>query len=130
MRGIKSRLQYLQRTPYLACVEVGDSKDTLNEITDDENQKVDVIIDFSNEKSIYEYGEYAKRTDTAIVTAISKYETEEKKYIKELSNSIRVLWSPNITLGINFLIIAAKVLKQIAPTCDIEILEEHFNVKS
>jgi 4-hydroxy-tetrahydrodipicolinate reductase len=106
------------------------SKDTLNEITDDENQKVDVIIDFSNEKSIYEYGEYAKKTDTAIVTAISKYEAEEKAYLKELSNSIRVLWSPNITLGINFLIIAAKVLKQIAPTCDIEILEEHFKAKS
>jgi 4-hydroxy-tetrahydrodipicolinate reductase len=39
------------------------------------------------------------------------------------------LHSPNITLGINFLMIAAKVLKNIAPDTDIEIIEEHFRAK-
>lgn len=37
--------------------------------------------------------------------------------------------SPNITLGINFLLIAAKILKNIAPYTDIEIIEEHFKEK-
>ena len=38
--------------------------------------------------------------------------------------------SPNITLGINFLILSAKVLKNIAPFTDIAITEEHFKAKS
>jgi 4-hydroxy-tetrahydrodipicolinate reductase len=37
--------------------------------------------------------------------------------------------SPNITLGINFLMISAKILKNIAPYTDIEIIEEHFKLK-
>jgi 4-hydroxy-tetrahydrodipicolinate reductase len=40
-----------------------------------------------------------------------------------------VLYSPNITLGINFLIAASKVLQRIAPNADIEIVEEHFRDK-
>ena len=38
--------------------------------------------------------------------------------------------SPNITLGINFLMISGKILKTIAPYTDIEIIEEHFKTKS
>jgi 4-hydroxy-tetrahydrodipicolinate reductase len=41
-----------------------------------------------------------------------------------------VLWSPNITIGINFLLLAAKVLRNISPSSDVEILEEHFRNKS
>jgi 4-hydroxy-tetrahydrodipicolinate reductase len=40
-----------------------------------------------------------------------------------------VLWSPNITVGINFLLLASKTLKHIAPYADIEIIEEHFSAK-
>jgi len=39
------------------------------------------------------------------------------------------LCSPNITLGINFLIMAAKLLRSIAPFADVEILEQHFREK-
>jgi len=37
--------------------------------------------------------------------------------------------SPNITVGINFLIMAARLLRQIAPFADVEILEQHFRDK-
>ena len=40
-----------------------------------------------------------------------------------------MLYSPNITLGINFLIEASKMLKKITPNADIEIVEEHFRDK-
>ena len=39
------------------------------------------------------------------------------------------MYSPNITLGINFLIEVSKVLQRIAPNADIEIIEEHFKEK-
>jgi len=63
------------------------------------------------------------------VAGISTYSLKMIKYLKEISKSTRLLWSPNITGGINFLIIAAKVLKKIAPYADIEIIEEHFKQK-
>lgn len=39
------------------------------------------------------------------------------------------MWSPNITLGVNFLLTASRILKKIAPYVDIEIIEEHFKQK-
>jgi 4-hydroxy-tetrahydrodipicolinate reductase len=46
-----------------------------------------------------------------------------------LAKSNVVFWSPNITLGVNYLLFAAKFLKKIAPWVDIQISEEHFKEK-
>jgi 4-hydroxy-tetrahydrodipicolinate reductase len=40
-----------------------------------------------------------------------------------------VFWSPNITLGVNYLLFASQIFKKIAPWVDIEIIEEHFKDK-
>ena len=90
--------------------------------------KVDVIIDFSSSCAVNEY-ENAAKFGTRIVSAISSYEQENFKKIKELSHKTAVLYSPNITLGINFLIEASKLLQRIVPNADIEIVEEHFKGK-
>jgi 4-hydroxy-tetrahydrodipicolinate reductase len=90
---------------------------------------VDAIIDFSSEDGVDYYGEEAARRGVAIVTAISAYPNSKIKFLRNLSAHTRVLWSPNITLGINFMILAAKTLKLIAPFTDIEIVEEHFKAK-
>lgn len=91
---------------------------------------VDVIIDFSSQHGIDYYGEEAGKRGIAIVSAISCYPAEKIHYLKQLSDSTKILWSPNITVGINFLIIAAKILKNIAPYTDIEVIEEHFKNKA
>ena len=90
---------------------------------------VDVIIDFSSASAVLSYGEEAARRGIAIVTAISKYPPETIDFLKKLSQKTRVLWSPNITIGINFLMLAGKILKAIAPYTDIELIEEHFKNK-
>jgi 4-hydroxy-tetrahydrodipicolinate reductase len=94
-----------------------------------EKHPVDVIIDFSSAEAILEYGLDAAERGIGIVTAISTYPESTIEFLKKLSEKTRVLWSPNITIGINFLIIAAKVLKTIAPYTDIELIEEHFKNK-
>jgi 4-hydroxy-tetrahydrodipicolinate reductase len=91
---------------------------------------VDAIIDFSSDTGIYYYGEEAMKREITIVTAVSHYPDDTLDYIRGLAECTRVVCSPNITLGVNFLIIAAKILKNIAPYTDIEILEEHFKSKS
>lgn len=92
------------------------------------NNKVDVIIDFSASSAVDEYKNAAK-FGTRIVSAISNYDLEDFDHLNDLSLQTAVLYSPNITLGVNFLIAASKVLQKIAPHADIEIIEEHFRDK-
>ncbi len=90
---------------------------------------VDVIVDFSSEDGIDYYGQAAARRGIAIVTAISHYPADRVELLGELGEETAVLWSPNITVGINFLILAAQTLRRIAPNVDVEIVEEHFKSK-
>jgi 4-hydroxy-tetrahydrodipicolinate reductase len=90
---------------------------------------VDVIIDFSSAEAVLSYGQEAAKRGITIVTAISAYPAETIAFLKKLARKTRVLWSPNITLGVNFLMLAAKILKTIAPYTDIEIIEEHYKNK-
>lgn len=90
---------------------------------------VDIIIDFSSSTGIYTYGQIARERGVKIISAISHYSGKEIIFLKELSEKTTVFWSPNITLGVNYLLFAAKFLKKIAPWVDIEIIEEHFKGK-
>lgn len=90
---------------------------------------VDAIVDFSSVNGIDYYGEEATKRGITILSAISNYPKEKLDYLNKLSKRTRILYSPNITIGINFLMIAAKILKNIAPYTDIEIIEEHFKAK-
>ena len=90
---------------------------------------VDAIIDFSSEDGYQYYADAAAERGISIVSAISHYEQNSIDALRSLADRTRVLWSPNITIGINFLIIAAQVLQRIAPYTDIQIMEEHFKDK-
>jgi len=92
-------------------------------------QPVDYIIDFSGDESIYEYEQLARKEKIKIISAISHYADKEVRFLKKVAKDTTVFWSPNITLGVNFLIYAAKFLQKIAPWTDIEIIEEHFKGK-
>lgn len=94
----------------------------------DENP-VDYIIDFSSGAALYLYGRSASERNITIISAISHYAKEERDLLQKLSEKTTVFWSPNITLGVNYLMFASKLLKRIAPFVDIEIVEEHFKTK-
>lgn len=90
---------------------------------------VDAIIDFSSESGLDYYGTVAENRGVTIISAISQYPKAQLDKLHELAKRTIVLHSPNITLGINFMIIAAKILKSIAPYTDIEVIEEHYKTK-
>ena len=105
---------------------------TIDEVTAQQllnDYPVDVIIDFSSEEGLDYYGEAAAARRVSVVTAISHYSAQNQERLRRLSQSTAVLWSPNITVGVNFLILAAQSLRRIAPHADVEILEEHFKLK-
>lgn len=95
-----------------------------------EEAPVDCIVDFSSTSGIDLYKRIVTKRQIMVVNAISSYEPDRIRALKRMGQTTRVMYSPNITLGINFLILAAKVLRNIAPFTDIEVIEEHFKNKS
>jgi len=94
-----------------------------------ESLPVDALVDFSSQESLHAYGEEVRRRNIMLVSAISAYTGNDLDYARSLGRDTRVLCSPNITLGINFLIVAAKLLRKVAPFADVEIVEQHFREK-
>jgi 4-hydroxy-tetrahydrodipicolinate reductase len=94
-----------------------------------EEHPVDIVVDFSHHSTIDMYYEGLKKSGIALISAISAYPQEGIDKINDLSETAPVLFSPNITLGINFLIVISEVLQKIAPWADVEIVEEHFRGK-
>lgn len=94
-----------------------------------DQQPVDAIVDFGAEEAIFWYGQAAASRGISIVSAVSQYPQAQQAFLQSLAQQTRVCWSPNITIGINFLLMAGAVLQQIAPYVDVEVLEEHFKTK-
>ncbi|TXH88077.1 MAG: dihydrodipicolinate reductase [Rhodoferax sp.] len=90
---------------------------------------VDALVDFSNAGAAAVYSTEVMRRGLTLVTAISSYDEEQLAEIRAMGEHAKVLCSPNITVGINFLIMAARLLREIAPFADVEILEQHFREK-
>nr|WP_315478170.1 dihydrodipicolinate reductase C-terminal domain-containing protein [uncultured Rhodoferax sp.] len=118
-----------------ASVELGGANIPVTALSQDslaawlDQHPVDALVDFSNAASAAIYGEEVKRRGLTLVTAISSYDDDQLASIRELGAYAKVLCSPNITVGINFLIMAARLLREIAPFADVEILEQHFRDK-
>jgi len=91
---------------------------------------VDFLVDFSAEQSCLTYAGPAADAGVGIVSAISNYEERHLGELREAAGKSVVLYSPNITVGINFVMLAAKVLRRLAPHADVEIIEEHFRGKA
>ena len=90
---------------------------------------VDAIIDFSSAHGLDYYGEAAAVQGVRIITAVSSYPAEQQARLRELGSRTAVLWSPNITVGVNLVILAANLIQMIAPRADVQVVEEHFRIK-
>lgn len=90
---------------------------------------VAALVDFSQAQSLHVYGEALRQHRVMLVSAISAYSLQDLDYARTLGQDTQVMCSPNITVGINFLIMAARLLRKIAPYADVEILEQHFRDK-
>lgn len=94
-----------------------------------EAHPVDALVDFSQADSLHAYGEALRQHRVMLVSAISAYSPQDIDYARTLGKDTQVMCSPNMTVGINFLIMAARLLRKIAPYADVEILEQHFRDK-
>lgn len=91
----------------------------------------DVIIDFSTASAIPELLEYAKQKQIPVVICTTGISEQVLNQINETSQSVAILKSANMSVGVNLLI---SVVEKVAQTLsesgfDIEILEKHHNQK-
>ena len=94
-----------------------------------ERDPVDAVVDFSAASAVRKYGKQLGARKICLITAVSKYPPTTKILLERLAKETVIMSSPNITLGINYLLVAAELLQHIAPFTDIEIIEEHFRDK-
>lgn len=93
------------------------------------NEKVDVVIDFSNTANLDFLIDYAVKNNSALLICTTGYTDEQKNKIEDAGKNIPVMLSSNTSLGIN---VFRKILKSISAELngfDIDIVEKHHNKK-
>lgn len=97
---------------------------------DEACEKPDVIIDFSHPSSLDGMLTYAVANGVPCVICTTGYSDEQRKQIKDASESAAIFCSGNMSLGINLLIALCKqATKVLGGGFDIEIVEKHHNLK-
>lgn len=91
---------------------------------------IDLIIDFSHTSNLKNMLEYAIEKSVATVIATTGLSEDHVSIVKEASLKIPVLYSPNMSLGVNIMnSILKHYSKMLSDGFDIEIIEKHHNKK-
>jgi 4-hydroxy-tetrahydrodipicolinate reductase len=93
--------------------------------------KPDVIIDFSSSHFLRENISMLAHYGVNVVTAVTDYEPADIEKIKQvaLQGKIGVIMAPNITYGVNVLMLLAEIAADLMKDYDFHVLEEHHNRK-
>jgi 4-hydroxy-tetrahydrodipicolinate reductase len=91
---------------------------------------LDLIIDFSHSSNLENLLKYATSKSIATVIATTGLDETHVSLIKESSKKIPILYSPNMSLGVNIMnSILKHYSKMLNDGFDIEIIEKHHNKK-
>ena len=89
-----------------------------------------VVIDFTTPASTRSLLKEIKGTEAGIVIGTTGLTDDDMELLKEVSRTNAVLFSPNMSLGINFLYYLVQVTaKKLGKDFDIEIIEAHHKFK-
>lgn len=99
--------------------------ETLAEVS----EEVDVVIDFSSPDFLETLLQYGKENEAGLVLATTGYSEEQEQAIEEASKEVPIVYSRNMSLGVNVLEIITKQLASMLPGFDIEIVEKHHRYK-
>lgn len=93
--------------------------------------KPDVLIDFSSSHFLRDNINLLAHYGVNIVTAVTDYEPAELEKIKQvaLQDKIGVIMAPNITYGVNVLMLLTEIATELMSGYDFQVLEEHHHRK-
>jgi 4-hydroxy-tetrahydrodipicolinate reductase len=133
-RAITNAVQQSQQFSIVAGVSRDTQKHQNNyPVYQDINEvkiEADVVIDFSNPSNLVSITDFCLKNSVALVVATTGLDKEHFDYLKQAAQSIPVLWSGNMSLGVNLLLqLVDKAAQVLGDFCDIEIIEKHHNQK-
>ena len=109
------------------CDENGKIYASLSEI---ESIKADALIDFSHHSATPDIVSFAKKTHIPCVIATTGHNESEISMLRELSKTVPVFVSSNMSLGVNIVIgLCRDAVRRLSGNCDIEIIEKHHRNK-
>ncbi len=93
---------------------------------------VDVVIDFSNPAASKLLLAECKKYGVPAVVCTTGFTEEDLQWMRSLTKdkSFGLVYAPNVTLGVNVLIEALKLIAQSLPFYDFQITETHHNRKA
>ncbi len=90
----------------------------------------DVVVEFSSPQATLEHLQISQKHKKAMVIGTTGFTEEEKKIIEKVSNDIPLVFSPNMSIGVNLLFkITKETASIIGSDYDLEIIETHHRQK-
>ncbi len=91
-----------------------------------------VLIDFSQSDFLSENLMSLAKCKVNVVTAVTDYSEREIRRIKMVAQrgKIGIVMAPNITYGVNVLLMMARMAAELQMECDLEIIEENHRNKA
>jgi len=102
------------------------------EVTDDSvlpAGEADVAVDFTNPEAAVKHISICRETMTPIVVGTTGISEEGMELAREAADSIPVLISPNMSVGVNLLFRIVEETARVLGDFDVEISEIHHNLK-
>lgn len=91
---------------------------------------VDVLVDFTTPEAVADNLSYVAKYRKALVLGTTGLSDEQLKKVEEVSEIIPIVFSPNMSIGINVLFaILPQVAARLGRDYDIEIVEAHHKAK-
>lgn len=122
--------QYLDKDLGLS-IGIEEWKINIMKLEKSKNYRMNLLIDFSNPEGFASALDYALAASIPLVSGTTGLSPELTGRMRDASKSIPVLYSANMSTGINTLLITLESMKDILkdPERDIEIIEYHHNQK-
>ncbi|HKY34551.1 MAG TPA: 4-hydroxy-tetrahydrodipicolinate reductase [Polyangiaceae bacterium] len=90
----------------------------------------DVVIDFSVASAVTGLLALAARQKVAVVSGTTNLDDAAKKALDKAAQSVPVLWSPNMSVGVQVLSeLVEQAVRRLGPGFDVEITEIHHKKK-
>jgi len=90
----------------------------------------DVVIDFSVASAVTGLLALAARQKVAVVSGTTNLDDAAKKALDKAAQSVPVLWSPNMSLGVQVLAeLVEQAVRRLGPGFDVEMTEIHHKKK-
>jgi 4-hydroxy-tetrahydrodipicolinate reductase len=88
-----------------------------------------VLIDFSLPKGLPNTLQWCRKNKVPCVVGVTGLGKKEQSLLKQTSKTIPVLWSANMSLGVNVFVKLIESLSQLLPDYDWQLEEFHHNKK-